>query len=172
MIKQTKTQAFLDVLKTGDTKAIFDYIESDPEYKARIAAGETPKQAEPCSMTREEKEKAVIELLDKLFAKAEHEKLRGILHEQPIKDDYFIESLPNFVRREKQSKDFNETLLYLDIFNYGYICGKRAERAKKKAAASRKLTKAEQMQHLFDLWADLGLIQCTDNEAEQEGQQL
>ena len=131
-MKPTKTQAFLEILETGDTKAIFEYIDNDPDYKERIAKGETPKKPETGDRTREEITAEILELLNKLYEKANHEKLRAILHKQPIHDGNLYEDLASYVRNEKKSKKFDETLLYLDIFNYGYISGKQADRARRK----------------------------------------
>lgn len=90
---------------------------------------------EPCpefkSMIRQEKTELIAKLIIEFSQKVRYEELRKILRRQsiPLKE---WEELVEYVHREKKRNDYNEALLALDIFNYGYICGKRADRARRK----------------------------------------
>lgn len=127
---QTKATNIIDSVLRGD---------HDNEIKAFYAThSELAEQRK--SMTREQKINRILDLFEKLGAmeetpeqKAEREefaKLDKLLSQQCTSPE--LDSFYNTYIKRKQAAKYDECLLIMDIFNYGVICGKRAERAHRK----------------------------------------
>jgi hypothetical protein len=124
----TTTTNLIDDVLRGDYDAEFTaYRKAHPEL-AKMREG----------MTREEKTEYIISLFEKLglieeatpeekAAEKEYKALKELLSHQCLTPD--IDSFyHNYISRRKE-ENYDECLLFLDIFNYGKICGKREERS-------------------------------------------
>lgn len=128
-----KARNILQCLERGNITDIINSIDNDKEYKEYRAAHPLP---DPSTLTREEK---INSLIDKLLKLADLEQLREykaldkLLSYQctsPELDTFYN----NYIKR-KQAAGEDPCLLIMNIFNYGIICGKRAERARRKGGA-------------------------------------
>lgn len=79
------------------------------------------------------------EFVNKLYQERQDqqcEQLKQLLRKQCMNwDDFSL--LSEYIQRQQSTGEYNEgntCLLYLDAFSYGIICGKRAERARRKVA--------------------------------------
>ena len=59
-----------------------------------------------------------------------HKELKELLKYQYIKDD-FMQKMWRYCK-EETARNRDQVILFIDTFNYGYICGIRAERAKRR----------------------------------------
>ena len=135
---QTKTQALLQALN-GTKEELTAFIESipnDEEYQAYKAAHPEPDKKWQ-GMTREQKTEYLADLIMQLAEKErqkKHEQLKSLLGYQNIASKDCTEMI-KYINTEQSTGNYgegNECLLYLDAFNYGYIQGKRAKRARKR----------------------------------------
>lgn len=122
------TPSLKTILDSGSDEELLNYFDSLVD---RLELEEHEPSPEVKSMTRQEKTELIAMLIIELTQKARYEELRKMLRRQPVpvKD---WEELVEYVHREKKRNDYNDALLAIDIFNYGYICGKRADRARRK----------------------------------------
>lgn len=70
------------------------------------------------------------EEVNALYNMVTAKKLRDLLGNQPIPQDYSFFELMNYVNAYKGKRD--DVLLLFDIFNYGKICGIRQERNRRR----------------------------------------
>lgn len=111
---------------------LLQQAETDPEYKAWREAHPEP-DPKLQGMTREEKINRLIDKLMKLAdleEQREYKALDKLLGYQCLSAelDYFYHT---YIERKK-AENYDTCLLIADIFNYGVICGKRAERARRR----------------------------------------
>lgn len=115
---------------------LLQQAETDPDYKAWREAHPEP-DPKLQGMTREEKINSLIDKLMKLAEKEQqnkHEQLKNLLGHQNTASKDCTEII-KYINTEQSTGHYgegNECLLYLDAFNYGYIQGKRAERARRR----------------------------------------
>ena len=141
----TKTQALLQAFSgtKADLEAFIDSIPNDEEYKAYKAAHPEPNE-EWQNMTREQQNEHIIDLIMQLAEREaerqqqeQHKQLRNLLRKQPMPAGEVWDTIRDYCHREQEHPEFkdpkaNEMMLLLDMFEYGKICGIRAERAKHK----------------------------------------
>lgn len=124
---------FLTAVMEKSPDELMQYIDNDEEWQ-EYRKNNPPKDYS--SMSREEiTEKLIDNLMKlqelvKLDEEKEHDKLRKLLGHQVIRDKELNPIWKYYQKEQAQNKD--NTLLFLDIFNYGRICGIRAERARRK----------------------------------------
>lgn len=144
----TKTQALLQAFSgtQADLEAFIDRIPNDEEYKAYKAA-HPERDSEWDNMTREQKTEHLVNLIMQLAEQEEqrqereqqeqHKQLRNLLRKQSMPAGEIWDTITDYCHREQEHPEFkdpkaNEMMLLLDMFEYGKICGIRAERAKRK----------------------------------------
>lgn len=127
---------------TNPSDLINGIISGDLDEEIRAYKAAHPEKAEQRkNMTREEKIDHLLNMLEKLgmvkeptpeeiAAENEYKALEQLLSFQCFTDD-IDRFYHNYIKRKKRAK-YDECLLILDIFNYGKICGKREERARRK----------------------------------------
>lgn len=131
---------------TNNTQALLEKLmQQAEEHKTDIEAyyAAHPEEAERRkNMTKAEIIEEILNALEKLglikeptpeekAAEQKYTELRSLLHFQYISFEY-NGTLIDYVQREQSRPDYSEAFLFWDIFNYGRICGKREERARKK----------------------------------------
>ena len=87
------------------------------------------------------------ENITKLYKFMQYSKLRQILGEQPMPD--VAQNVLDYVDTFKDMRD--NTLLMLDVFNYGKIYGIRQERARRSKNADRESLNAEIVSMIHEL---------------------
>lgn len=138
---RTKGQELLTAFSgtKEDLEAFIDSIPNDEKYQAWKAAH--PERAEARkNMTREEKTEYLADLIIKLMEKeqqrAEQEQLadlRELLNKQYVPTSPEFDLIRRYIIAKKaESPVYSEALMCIDVFNYGVMCGKRAERARRK----------------------------------------
>lgn len=75
--------------------------------------------------------KRVIDALDRIIAEDKYQELRFILGRQPLPLEH-MSTLNEYVNRRKAEPTYSDVLLYMDLFNFGKMCGKQEERARKR----------------------------------------
>lgn len=129
---------YAKITEARTKEELFKAIQEDEGYQAWKAAH--PERAEARkNMTREEKidylEDLIMELAVKERERAEKEQLaelRELLNHQLTPTGPEFELLRRYINAEKaENPVFCEALMCIDVFNYGVMCGKRAERARR-----------------------------------------
>lgn len=122
---------FLTAIREKSPDELMQYIDNDEEWQ-EYRKNNPPKDYS--GMSREEITEKLIDTLMKLEelenrrAEKEHNKLRELLGPQWIRDRELNPIFKYYQKEKEQNRD--ETLLFLDVFNYGRICGIRAERSR------------------------------------------
>ena len=144
----TKEQELLRAFRSPeDLKAFINCIQNDEEYQAWKAA-HPERDSKWQSMTRDEQTEDIISSLAQLglieeetpeekAARQAYREIRQAYREIDKLLDHQCTSRElgyfyhNYIAHKKAS-NYDECLLIMDIFNYGKICGKREERARRK----------------------------------------
>ena len=131
---------FMQVIDRGSSKNIMDLIDNDKEYQEYRKAHPLPDRS---NMTRAEKINHIVDLLVKLSEQAEQEKqekeqrefkeLETLLGYQCLSAE--LDNFYNTYIKRKRAAGEDPCFILMETFNYGVICGKRAERARRKGGA-------------------------------------